>query len=305
MLNILRMENYRLIKSRYPKIILIAIIAIAIGLLFFTDILLPNVDERLQEVAEAQAQQQSSAENASAETDAESRTGSFSVDVNYEMALADEDLRPVEVNSRLEDFFNFIKPTSTPIFFLIGIFVALFVSENYKTGFAKNFVGNFTNRGSIIVAQYLSAVLFMLGTLFVTFITFMVFKSVIAPDGLPFGSIVEFLPALGSLLLSYAAFIALVLHIYYLTNSQALTLIFTVLYGIDAFTQILQVIELAIDNFFKRDVALADKLLSIRMNDLAFLGNRTEMITLVIYAFIIICVSLGLSSIKFQRADIN
>lgn len=313
MLNIFRMENYRLRKSRYPKIILVLVLFITIGMLFFSDVLIPRVTEQMQEEAQQQALEQESgnqsgesAEQTAAKAETESEaSGPFQLDVNLEMGTTNDEEERVQANSRLEAFSNFLKPESAPILLMIGIFAALFVSENYKTGFAKNYVGNFTERGHIIVAQYISAILFMLGALFFTFIAFNLFKVFFTAETIAFGNVLEFLPALGSQLLGYAAFIAMIFLVYYLTRSQAQTLIFAVLYSMDVIAQGLRIIELALDNYLKLDVELASKLLGVRLNNMSFMGNRSEMITLVLYAFFIICVSLGLSSVKFQRSDIH
>ena len=311
MLNILRMENYRLLRSRYPKMILLVVLVVVIGMLFFSDILLPKVGESMQEDIQAQAGQAGTQEQVDLVprelTDGQQNpedSSPISLDLNFEMGMDDAN-EILHYDSLLEGFFNFIKPSSAPIFLIIGLFTAIFISENYKTGFAKNYVGNFTDRGHIIFAQYLSALIFTFGTLLIVFVTFILFKVFITSDTVPFGNFPESLPAIAGQLLSYAAFVAMIFLVYYLTRSQAQTIIFAVLYSIDVISQILRVLELALKSFLKLDVSLADKLLGVRMSDLSFLDNPADIMTLAIYAFFIICVSLGLSSLKFQRSDIH
>ena len=114
MFNLLKMDCYRIRKSRYPRVIAAAIVVIILGIMLFMEVLMPAMVETEAEAMAPPKMDTALEDEEVDEKKVESKVG-FSVEPTEEALEAKEDAIPLT-----EGIFNILQPKGSPIFLLIG-----------------------------------------------------------------------------------------------------------------------------------------------------------------------------------------
>ena len=206
MLNLIRMEQVRIFKSKSSRFIFLGIIlsfALTIGLVHYTT---KNMDSLPREGYQDQA--------------VENPNG---INVNIDQEKIDQ------FDESGEDFVISSFSQTTYLIFLI-IFGSLFFTSPYSHGFVKNFLGMTKNKNSYIFSTYLVASFYVI----VTFIVGAIIMTLASPyinDGMfVFTNYSRMAKILFVELVSHLSYLSFILLIASLTRSTAITLMITFLY---------------------------------------------------------------------------
>lgn len=202
MLNLIKMDLYRLLRSTstYVMVILAASIATFTIYMTYYEINMEKEDSPL------------STENADTESD--NITLGIFVDTDPQWMNGDIDYSEM-LGAQLQ---------SGLLLILVSVFATLFVAAEIRNGFIKNIAGQFRNRGIMVTAKLVALAVQVL-ILLVTFALFVLFSSLIFwGNRIVLTSIPELLQLAGLQYLLHFAFACLIIFLCLLSNSPALSM---------------------------------------------------------------------------------
>lgn len=202
MLNLIKMDLYRLLRSTSTYVMVVLAASIAAFTIYMTYYELNMEKEDLP----------LSTEN----TDNESDNITLGIFVDTDLQWIDGDINYTEMlGAQLQ---------SGLLLILVSVFATLFVAAEMRNGFVKNIAGQFRDRGIMVTAKLVALAVQVL-ILLVTFALFVLFSSLIFwGDRIVLTSLSELLQLAGLQYLLHFAFACLIIFLCLLSNSAALSM---------------------------------------------------------------------------------
>ena len=207
MFNLIKMDLYRLFRSKSTCVMIIMAACMACFSIYMTDLSMDMMKDYPSSAIE--------------DTDTDSDMASFGIFV---------ETNPQWINGEIDAFEVLgAQLNGRMVLILVSVFVILFVTAERKNGFIKNIAGQFHNR-SIMVAAKIVAIAVQVFILFVTYAVFTVISSLILwGDRVVFASVTDFLPVLGIQYLLHFAFACFAAFLWLLSDSSALSMTISIL----------------------------------------------------------------------------
>ncbi|MDD7463674.1 MAG: hypothetical protein SOW41_05560 [Anaerococcus sp.] len=283
MLNLIRMEISRLIKTKSTFIIFFAVVlsfGVMIGLVDYTT---RNMDE----IPPSQTMEDNTYENGT------------NVYVNIDSEKMDK------LSDSGEEFIISGFSQSTYLIFLI-VFGSLFFTSPYSHGFVKNFLGMTKNKSSYVFASFITASLYVI----VSFAIAAIILTLATPhinDGMfVFSDYRRLFEILLVELLSHLSYLSFILLIANITRSSSKTLMVSMLYPTIFFNFLLGMGTKFLNLFINlpEDFYLGNYLNIGNIIGTSFASTNAELIRSIIVGFVIILISLLASSAIIKKKDI-
>lgn len=283
MLNLIRMEISRLIKTKSTFIIFFAVVlsfGVMIGLVDYTT---RNMDE----IPPSQTMENETYENGT------------NVYVNIDSEKMDK------LSDSGEEFIISGFSQSTYLIFLI-VFGSLFFTSPYSHGFVKNFLGMTKNKSSYVFASFITASLYVI----VSFAIAAILLTLATPhinDGMfVFSDYKRLFKILLVELFSHLSYLSFILLIANITRSSSKTLMVSMLYPTIFFNFLLGMGTNFLNLFINlpEDFYLGNYLNIGNIIGTSFASTNAELIRSLIVSFVIILISLLASSAIIKKKDI-
>lgn len=283
MLNLIRMEISRLIKTKSTFIIFFAVIlsfGVMIGLVDYTT-------RNMEEIPPGQTMENDTYENGT------------NVYVNIDSEKMDK------LSDSGEEFIISGFSQSTYLIFLI-VFGSLFFTSPYSHGFVKNFLGMTKNKSSYVFASFITASLYVI----VSFAIAAIILTLATPhinDGMfVFSDYRRLFEILLVELLSHLSYLSFILLIANITRSSSKTLMVSMLYPTIFFNFLLGMGTNFLNLFINlpEDFYLGNYLNIGNIIGTSFASTNAELIRSLIVGFVIILISLLASSAIIKKKDI-
>lgn len=283
MLNLIRMEISRLIKTKSTFIIFFAVIlsfGVMIGLVDYTT-------RNMEEIPTSQTIENETYENGT------------NVYVNIDSEKMDK------LSDSGEEFIISGFSQSTYLIFLI-VFGSLFFTSPYSHGFVKNFLGMTKNKSSYVFASFITASLYVI----VSFAIAAIILTLATPhinDGMfVFSDYRRLFEILLVELLSHLSYLSFILLIANITRSSSKTLMVSMLYPTIFFNFLLGMGTNFLNLFINlpEDFYLGNYLNIGNIIGTSFASTNAELIRSLIVGFVIILISLLASSAIIKKKDI-
>lgn len=283
MLNLIRMEISRLIKTKSTFIIFFAVIlsfGVMIGLVDYTT-------RNMEEIPPSQTMEDKTYENGT------------NVYVNIDSEEMDKLL------DSGEEFIISGFSQSTYLIFLI-VFGSIFFTSPYSHGFVKNFLGMTKNKSSYVFASFITASLYVI----VSFIIAAIILTLATPhinDGMfVFSDYKRLFKILLVELFSHLSYLSFILLIANITRSSSKTLMVSMLYPTIFFNFLLGMGTNFLNLFINlpEDFYLGNYLNIGNIIGTSFASTNAELTRSLIVGFVIILISLLASSAIIKKKDI-
>ncbi len=283
MLNLIRMEISRLIKTKSTFIIFFAVIlsfGVMIGLVDYTT-------RNMEEIPPSQTMEDKTYENGT------------NVYVNIDSEEMDK------LSDSGEEFIISGFSQSTYLIFLI-VFGSIFFTSPYSHGFVKNFLGMTKNKSSYVFASFITASLYVI----VSFIIAAIILTLATPhinDGMfVFSDYKRLFKILLVELFSHLSYLSFILLIANITRSSSKTLMVSMLYPTIFFNFLLGMGTNFLNLFINlpEDFYLGNYLNIGNIIGTSFASTNAELTRSLIVGFVIILISLLASSAIIKKKDI-
>lgn len=283
MLNLIRMEISRLIKTKSTFIIFFAVIlsfGVMIGLVDYTT-------RNMEEIPTSQTIENETYENGT------------NVYVNIDSEKMDK------LSDSGEEFIISGFSQSTYLIFLI-VFGSLFFTSPYSHGFVKNFLGMTKNKSSYVFASFITASLYVI----ISFAIAAILLTLATPhinDGMfVFSDYKRLFKILLVELFSHLSYLSFILLIANITRSSSKTLMVSMLYPTIFFNFLLGMGTNFLNLFINlpEDFYLGNYLNIGNIIGTSFASTNAELIRSLIVGFVIILISLLASSAIIKKKDI-
>lgn len=283
MLNLIRMEISRLIKTKSTFIIFFAVIlsfGVMIGLVDYTT-------RNMEEIPTSQTMENETYENGT------------NVYVNIDSEKMDK------LSDSGEEFIISGFSQSTYLIFLI-VFGSLFFTSPYSHGFVKNFLGMTKNKSSYVFASFITASLYVI----ISFAIAAILLTLATPhinDGMfVFSDYKRLFKILLVELFSHLSYLSFILLIANITRSSSKTLMVSMLYPTIFFNFLLGMGTNFLNLFINlpEDFFLGNYLNIGNIIGTSFASTNAELIRSLIVGFVIILISLLASSAIIKKKDI-
>lgn len=280
MLNLLKMDLYRLFRSSTTWIMFFVTIGMVVFGVSMAKLDASNMEQGADSMATEIGANVSENEmnlnfGISAETLPEWSTG----DVDF------ADLVNAQVGSGL-------------FLIVVSIFVTLFVCAEHKNGYIKNIAGQFPNRGMLIVSKVIAVGAQMLAMFLVLTIAMFVTGKVCFGDKLVLNSVGKLFTVLGGQFVLHYAFAGLILCLSVLFYSSALSMTIGILISCKV-TSLLYMVG----NKFSLD--LTRYALETNVTRYSVITDKKEILVMMLSAAVIFAVTIGTSIIVMQKRDVR
>lgn len=206
-INLLRMDLHRLVRSFSFWVMIITTISISLLCVSVADVDLNQLSEQTQGSTEI-----------SEDAEEYSRIGVY-IAANPEWISGD---------IKFSDFINTLY-SSRFMLIICVIFIALFSNAEQKNGYIKNIAGMLPNRGKLVISKTLVVALQVFTVLFVGLITSLVFCKIFWNDKLILGDISKLICSFGLNYLLHFAFGMIILMLTLVLKNSAFSMTFGVL----------------------------------------------------------------------------
>lgn len=280
MLNLLKMDLYRLFRSSTTWIMLLVTVGMAVFGVSMTKYDASNMEQGADSMA----------------TEIGADVSDDGVNLNFgiaattlpEWATGDvvfADLVNTQVGSGL-------------FLIVVSIFVTLFVCAEHKNGYIKNIAGQFPNRGVLIVSKAVAIGAQVLAMFLVLFVTMFVTGKICFGDKLVLNSVGKLFTVLGGQFVLHYAFAGVILCLGVLFRSSALSMTIGILISCKL-TSLLYMLG----NKFSLD--LTRYALETNVTRYSVITDKKEILVMMLSAAVIFAVTIGTSIIVMQKRDVR
>ena len=181
---------------------------------------------------------------------------------------------------------------------IVSIFVTLFVCAEHKNGYIKNIAGQFPNRGMLIVSKAIAVGAQMFSMFFVLALAMFVTGKVCFGEGLVLNSVGKLFTVLGGQFVLHYAFAAVILCIGVLFRSSALGMTIGILIS----CKVTSLIYMLGDKF---SLDLTRYALETNVTRFSMITDKKEVLVMMLSAVVIFAVTIGASIIVMQKRDVR
>lgn len=181
---------------------------------------------------------------------------------------------------------------------VVSIFVTLFVCAEHKNGYIKNIAGQFPNRGMLIVSKCIAVGVQMLAMFLVLTIAMFVTGKVCFGDKLVLNSVGKLFTVLGGQFVLHYAFAGLILCLSVLFYSSALSMTIGILISCKV-TSLLYMVG----NKFSID--LTRYALETNVTRYSVITDKKEILVMMLSAVVIFAVTIGTATLVMQKRDVR
>ncbi len=181
---------------------------------------------------------------------------------------------------------------------VVSIFVTLFVCAEHKNGYIKNIAGQFPNRGMLIVSKAIAVGVQMLAMFLVLIIAMFVTGKICFGDKLVLNSVGKLFTVLGGQFVLHYAFAGLILCLSVLFYSSALSMTIGILIS----CKVTSLIYMLGD---KLSVDLTRYALETNVTRFSMITEKKEILVMMLSAVVIFAVTIGTSIIVMQKRDVR
>ncbi|MBE5929921.1 MAG: hypothetical protein E7268_02525 [Lachnospiraceae bacterium] len=280
MLNLLKMDLYRLFRSSTTWIMLLVTVGMAVFGVSMTKYDASNMEQGADSMA--------TEIGADVSDDGVNLNFGISATTLPEWATGDVDFADL-VNTQVGSGLFLI---------VVSIFVTLFVCAEHKNGYIKNIAGQFPNRGVLIVSKAVAIGAQVLAMFLVLFVTMFVTGKICFGDKLVLNSVGKLFTVLGGQFVLHYAFAGVILCLGVLFRSSALSMTIGILISCKL-TSLLYMLG----NKFSLD--LTRYALETNVTRFSMITDRKEILVMMLSAAVIFAVTIGTSIIVMQKRDVR
>ena len=280
MLNLLKMDLYRLFRSSTTWIMLLVTVGMAVFGVSMTKYDASNMEQGADSMA--------TEIGADVSDDGVNLNFGLSATTLPEWATGDVDFADL-VNTQVGSGLFLI---------VVSIFVTLFVCAEHKNGYIKNIAGQFPNRGVLIVSKAVAIGAQVLAMFLVLFVTMFVTGKICFGDKLVLNSVGKLFTVLGGQFVLHYAFAGVILCLGVLFRSSALSMTIGILISCKL-TSLLYMLG----NKFSLD--LTRYALETNVTRFSMITDRKEILVMMLSAAVIFAVTIGTSIIVMQKRDVR
>lgn len=277
MFNLLKMDMYRLIRSRTTLIMIIVTATLAVFCMFMTSL---SVDIHTQELEADAAGEQITHDGVFFESSL-SWTNDSKIDFT--------ELLTLQLQSRL-------------LLAVVAVFTVLFIAAEYKKGFIKNIAGQFPIKGVMAASKLITIATMVLVMLIVFDLSMFLTGVILFKDRLVLGSAAELLQTSGLNYLLHFAYACVFVFLTALTRSSALGITLGILFSGGVSDLLYSCFDYLIpgDKFSIAEYTTTGNISTITAN------MSNELVTkAVLVGVIFILASSALYTLTVQKKDIN
>lgn len=280
MLNLLKMDLYRLFRSSTTWIMLLVTVGMAVFGVSMTKYDASNMEQGADSMA--------TEIGADVSDDGVNLNFGISATTLPEWATGDVDFAEL-VNTQVGSGLFLI---------VVSIFVTLFVCAEHKNGYIKNIAGQFPNRGVLIVSKAVAIGAQVLAMFLVLFVTMFVTGKICFGDKLVLNSVGKLFTVLGGQFVLHYAFAGVILCLGVLFRSSALSMTIGILISCKL-TSLLYMLG----NKFSLD--LTRYALETNVTRYSVITDKKEILVMMLSAAVIFAVTIGTSIIVMQKRDVR
>lgn len=280
MLNLLKMDLYRLFRSSTTWIMLLVTVGMAVFGVSMTKYDASNMEQGADSMA--------TEIGADVSDDGVNLNFGISATTLPEWATGDVDFADL-VNTQVGSGLFLI---------VVSIFVTLFVCAEHKNGYIKNIAGQFPNRGVLIVSKAVAIGAQVLAMFLVLFVTMFVTGKICFGDKLVLNSVGKLFTVLGGQFVLHYAFAGVILCLGVLFRSSALSMTIGILISCKL-TSLLYMLG----NKFSLD--LTRYALETNVTRYSVITDKKEILVMMLSAAVIFAVTIGTSIIVMQKRDVR
>lgn len=280
MLNLLKMDLYRLFRSSTTWIMLLVTVGMAVFGVSMTKYDASNMEQGADSMA--------TEIGADVSDDGVNLNFGISATTLPEWATGDVDFADL-VNTQVGSGLFLI---------VVSIFVTLFVCAEHKNGYIKNIAGQFPNRGVLIVSKAVAIGAQVLAMFLVLFVTMFVTGKICFGDKLVLNSVGKLFTVLGGQFVLHYAFAGVILCLGVLFRSSALSMTIGILISCKL-TSLLYMLG----NKFSLD--LTRYALETNVTRFSVITDKKEILVMMLSAAVIFAVTIGTSIIVMQKRDVR
>ncbi len=280
MLNLLKMDLYRLFRSSTTWIMLLVTVGMAVFGVSMTKYDASNMEQGADSMA--------TEIGADVSDDGVNLNFGISATTLPEWATGDVDFADL-VNTQVGSGLFLI---------VVSIFVTLFVCAEHKNGYIKNIAGQFPNRGVLIVSKAVAIGAQVLAMFLVLFVTMFVTGKICFGEKLVLNSVGKLFTVLGGQFVLHYAFAGVILCLGVLFRSSALSMTIGILISCKL-TSLLYMLG----NKFSLD--LTRYALETNVTRYSVITDKKEILVMMLSAAVIFAVTIGTSIIVMQKRDVR
>lgn len=279
MFNMIKMDLYRMFRSK--SLYIIGIIFVAI--IFSTSAMVKFMtqDEKMSQMIE---QAQSSTEDKQ----------------NVGMSISINPTSDGKV-SVLDDLYGNVSGKAIALFLVI--FTVIYASADYTSGYIKNIAGQVRNRamliGSKAVCLFIYTVMF-----FIVYVGIQTLSDTLILGYFKFGNVSRFFTYLGVELLLHYAMVLLVMTITVIIRNNLISMIISVCLCMNVFTLIYNAVDKLIEKIGVKDFSVFEYTLTGNITSMLPAANTDDIVRCVVVSIIFGVLFVAAGSIVFKKRDV-
>ena len=300
MLNMIKMDVYRMFRTKSMYVIWIILLASALITSFLSkiDYDAANKEWEKQQAVESQADTDTDMQAADSNKEQLSQQNTDNVNIGMSVELPTEPGKKVTV---MDVFFSNAQGKFYALFLVI--FAVMFATADIKSGYIKNIGGQVSQRGMLIASRAVALALFTAIT-FAGIFVFQAAANMLAFKCVVWGNWKEIIPYFLTELMLHYAFVLICMAIAVIIKNNVISMTLSVCLTMNIMSIVYALIDyvgnrVGLHNFNIYKYTVTGRMAMLPMN-----AGRDDVVSSMFVAAVFIIIMLSLSSYIFQKRDI-